>query len=249
MAWIIAAHAALPPLTWLVRRAPATTSGNLLRGCYPVILLLGLYSALDILNGFGAVPVHDGIIQQLEAGLFGQQPARDWWRQHPSAFWSSLLHATYLSYYLIVPAPLIYLAAARRWDEMTGYLNRVISVFLLCYLCYVLWPVAGPYYAFARPSGDFVANLPARMVYAGLAQGSSFGAAFPSSHVAATIAAAIGGWWVDRRLGGVLIAVALLLAVAVVYCQMHYVIDSVTGLGLGLSVSLLMHRREITARQ
>ena len=53
-------------------------------------------------------------------------------------------------------------------------------------------------------SGMFVANLPARWVYAALSGGSAFGAAFPSSHVAATVAATIGAWRGSRRLGMIL---------------------------------------------
>jgi membrane-associated phospholipid phosphatase len=247
MGWIVAAHLALPLVAWLASRASATTSGNVVRGAYPVVLLLALYSSLDVLNGFGAASVHDRAIQSIDAALFASQPARDWWRAHPDPFWSAALHATYLSYYLIVPIPLLVLGVERRWEDMTDYLNGVISVFLVCYLCYIAWPVAGPYYEFARPTGEFVANLPARLVYSGLSRGSSYGAAFPSSHVAATMAAALGGWQVNRRLGTGLIAVALVLAVAVVYCQMHYVADSVAGLLVGIAVPFAMRRSGLRA--
>jgi membrane-associated phospholipid phosphatase len=248
MPWILVAHAAVPLLAWLVTRAPRHGTGAVLRGVYPVFILLGLYASLDVLNGFGSVAVHDAPLLRVEQALFGMQPARDWWRAAPSAFWSTLLHAVYFSYYIIVPLPLVVLAVGRRWDEMGRYLDTVIAVFLCCYLCYVAWPVAGPYYEFARPTGAFVANLPARMVYGALSSGSSYGAAFPSSHVAATLAAAIGGWRVSRRLGQVLMVPAVLLAVAVVYCQMHYVVDSAAGLLLGAAVPLAVDRWRLTAR-
>ncbi|MGD9523990.1 MAG: phosphatase PAP2 family protein [Gemmatimonadales bacterium] len=247
--WIVAAHAALPLLAWLATRAPREGTGAILRGAYPVVILLGLYASLDVLNGFGSVPVHDAPLLRLEQALFGMQPARDWWRAAPSRFWSTLLHAVYFSYYVIVPLPLLVLAAGRRWDEMGRYLDGVIAVFLACYLCYVAWPVAGPYYEFARPTGTFVANLPARLVYGTLSGGSSYGAAFPSSHVAATLAAALGGWRVSRRLGIVLLVPALLLAVAVVYCQMHYVVDSAAGLVVGTAVPLAVDRWRVRARR
>ena len=68
------------------------------------------------------------------------------------------------------------------------------------------------------------------MVYSALRGGSAFGAAFPSSHVAATVAATIGAWRGSRRLGVILAVPTALLAVGVVYCQMHYAIDSAAGL-------------------
>ena len=100
--------------------------------------------------------------------------------------------------------------------------------------------MAGPYYEFARPTGAFVDNEAARLVYATLARGSAFGAAFPSSHVAATVAATVGAWLGSRRLGMGMAVPTALLVVGVVYCQMHYVVDSAAGVLLGVSVPLVM---------
>lgn len=233
---IIAAHLGLPLLAMLAARAPATGFGRFLRLYYPVILLTGLYSALDVVNRFGATHVWDVPIQQLEAMLFGGQPARDWWRAAPSAFWSTILHAVYFSYYLIVPLPIIVFVATRRHVALERYVDGLIATFLLCYAFYLLFPVAGPYYEFARPEGVFVNNGPARLVYSLLERGSAYGAAFPSSHVAATVAATIGAWRGSRRLGLLLAVPTVLLAIGVVYCQMHYVIDSVAGVALGVLV-------------
>ena len=97
---------------------------------------------------------------------------------------------------------------------------------------------------FPRPSGSFVDNPMARLVYAMLAGGSSYGAAFPSSHVAASVAATIAGWSASRRLGVVLLVLTALLTVAVVYCQMHYAVDALAGLGVGLGVGGWAVKRE-----
>jgi membrane-associated phospholipid phosphatase len=71
-------------------------------------------------------------------------------------------------------------------------------------------------------------------VYDALSQGSSFGAAFPSSHVAGTVAALLASWQSSRRLGLLLLVPTGLLLVAVVYCQMHYAVDALAGLGIGV---------------
>nr|MBA2291076.1 phosphatase PAP2 family protein [Gemmatimonadales bacterium] len=227
---VVVAHLALPLLAWLSTHTTETSTGRFLRAYYPVLLLIGLYSALDVLNRFGAVHVWDAPIMRLEAMLFGGQPAREWWRNAPSVFWSTLLHAVYFSYYLIVPLPILVFAARQRGEAIERYLDGLIATFLLCYVTYLLFPVAGPYYEFVRPTGEFVANGPARLVYATLDRGSAYGAAFPSSHVAATVAATVGAWRGSRRLGMILAVPTALLAVGVVYCQMHYAIDSVAGL-------------------
>ncbi|MES2306238.1 MAG: phosphatase PAP2 family protein [Gemmatimonadota bacterium] len=243
MGLLFAAHLGVALLAWLAAHAPESSTGRFLRTSYPLILLTALYSSIDALNGFGAATTHDGALQRLESSWFGGQPSRDWWRQAPSVFWSTVLHAVYFSYYLIVPIPALFFLFTRRLAVLEQYLNGVMATYLCCYLCYILFPVAGPYYEFARPAGSFVANGPARLVYATLARGSAFGAAFPSSHVAATVAATVGAWFGSRRLAMVIAVPTAMLAVGVVYCQMHYVIDSVAGVAVGISVPLLVMRR------
>jgi membrane-associated phospholipid phosphatase len=226
---VMLAHLALPALAWLVSTARPSPTLRVIRAVYPVLLLTGLYSAIDVLNGFGAAPTWDRFPQALDQWLFHMQPSRDWWRAHPSAFWSTLLHADYLSYYLVVSVPVIVFLIRGMTDALDRYLDLLLATYLTCYLFYLFTPVAGPYYEFARPTGAFIANLPARWVYAALSGGSAFGAAFPSSHVAATVAATIGAWRGIPRLGMVLLVPTALLTVAVVYCQMHYATDSLAG--------------------
>ncbi|HRP08992.1 MAG TPA: phosphatase PAP2 family protein [Gemmatimonadales bacterium] len=239
---VIAAHAALPLLAWLSTRASEGAIGRLLRAAYPLILLAALYSSIDIINGFGAVTTLDGPLLRLEGGLFGMQPSRDWWRNSPSTFWSTVFHAAYFSYYLLVPLPVVVMLLTGRNRMIEGYLAAVIGTFLVCYLCYALAPVSGPYYQFPRPTGEFVANAPARLVYAVLARGSAFGAAFPSSHVAATVAATLAALLLIPRLGMLMVVPTALLTVGVVYCQMHYVVDSVAGVAIGLAVPFALRR-------
>jgi membrane-associated phospholipid phosphatase len=102
--------------------------------------------------------------------------------------------------------------------------------------------VAGPYYVFPRPAAWFVANPAARLVYDTLAEGSSYGAAFPSSHVAASVAAALAAIIGSRRLGAALLVPTILLTIGVVYCQMHYAVDAIAGLVLGTMVTMAVSR-------
>jgi membrane-associated phospholipid phosphatase len=236
---ILAAHLALPGLAWLVVHAPRSRTMRIVRGVYPIVVLSALYSAIDVLNGFGAAATWDRLVQSWDFAIFGMQPSRDWWRAHPSVFWSTVFHAAYLSYYLVIATPVIVFLAVRRDRQLDQYLNGLVAAYLACYVFYLLMPVAGPYYEFARPTGAFVANLPARLVYRTLQRGSAFGAAFPSSHVAATVAATIGAWRGSRKLGLMLAVPTTLIVVGVVYSQMHYAVDSAAGLILGATIATL----------
>lgn len=248
MGAVIGAHAALPLLAWLSTRVSEGSIGRFLRAAYPLLLLTALYSSIDIFNQFGARPTLDAPLLWLEQRIFGMQPSRDWWQASPSMFWSAALHAAYFAYYLLVPLPVVVMLLTGRNRMIEGYLAAVIGTFLACYLCYMLAPVSGPYYQFPHPAGEFVANAPARLVYAVLARGSAFGAAFPSSHVAATVAATFATLMLIPRLGMLMVIPTLLLTVGVVYCQMHYVIDALAGVAIGIALPTALRGRLLATR-
>jgi membrane-associated phospholipid phosphatase len=233
-------HALIVALVWLVRRPGLGKVGEVAGDIYPAFILVGIYGALDVLHGPMTLPVHDELVIGWELAIFGGMPSEQWWREYPYPWLSTLLHGAYWGYYLLAPTPVLYFAFrgeranARRAILLEG------GTFLFCYLIFVFFPVAGPYNYFPRPTGPVVDNVMAQLVYATLADGNSFGAAFPSSHVAATTAAVIGAWLGSRRLGTILVVPAILLAFATVYCHMHYAIDAVLGLVTGIVVPLLL---------
>jgi len=242
--WLLLAHALVVVLVYLVTRPGLGPVGKTIREIYPLLLLPALYSELDILNSV-AVPVHDLLVQHWELLLFGGQLSREWWQAAPSRFWSTVLHAAYLSYYLIISAPALYFAWRGDLQAVRRFVLVVIATFVICYLIFIFFPVAGPYYEFRRPPAWFTDNLPARLTYEALASGSSYGAAFPSSHVAAALAATLAAWRASRPLGLVLVVPTLLLTVGVVYCQMHYAVDALAGLAVGLLVTWLVGRTNV----
>lgn len=234
--WLLAAHALFAVLLYLFTRPNLGPVGRGLREIYPLLLLVGLYAELDVLNGPGTRPMYDAVVQRWELVVFGTQTATAWWQSAPSRFWSAVLHAAYFSYYFVILAPALYFAVRRDLEAVSHFVLVVMTVFVLCYLVFLFFPVAGPYYVFPRPPAWFTDNLPARVVYSTLAAGSSYGAAFPSSHVAATVAAALAAYRGSRALGLALAVPTILLTVGVVYCQMHYGVDAIAGVLVGLGV-------------
>lgn len=245
--WLLVAHALFGVLLYLVTRPGLGPVGRTVREIYPLLLLVGLYSELDVLNGPGAIQLYDATVQQWEVAIFGTQLSMEWWRSLPSRFWSAVMHASYLSYYLIVVAPAFYFVWRRDLPALRHFVLVVMTTFVACYLVFIFFPVAGPYYVFPRPDAWFTDNVFARMVYNTLATGSSYGAAFPSSHVAATIAAALSYARGSKGLAWALALPTLLLTVAVVYCQMHYGVDAVAGLLVGALVAAGVRRVDRTS--
>ncbi len=234
--WLLLAHALFVLLLFLLTRPGLGTFGRAIREVYPLLLVLGLYGELDVLSGSGAVVVHDPLVQRWELAVFGMQVSAEWWQRMPSRFWSTVLHAAYFSYYVIVIVPAFYFALRRDLASLRHFILVLMTTFVLCYLVFIFFPVAGPYYEFPRPAAWFTDNFFARLVYETLSTGSSYGAAFPSSHVAATVATAISSAQGSRRLGLALLIPTVLLTVGVVYCQMHYGVDALTGLVIGIAV-------------
>lgn len=234
--WLVVANGFAAVLIALFTRPGLGRLGRILREIYPLLLLVGLYGQLDVLNR-GVVRVHDELVQHWELLLFGVQVSREWWQAAPSVFWSTVLHGAYFSYYFIISIPAFYFLWRGELASVRRFVLAVMSTFVLCYLAFIFFPVAGPYYVFARPAAWFVANPAARLVYDTLAEGSSYGAAFPSSHVAASVAAALAATMGSRRLGAVLLIPTVLLTVGVVYCQMHYAVDALAGLVVGAVVT------------
>jgi membrane-associated phospholipid phosphatase len=241
--WLLVAHGLFVVLLFLLTRPGLGRVGRTIREIYPLLLLVGLYAELDVLNGVGTGAVHDALVQRWELALFGTQVSVAWWQSMPSRFWSTVLHAAYFSYYFIVLVPALYFVWQGKTEAVRHFVLSVMIVFVFCYLVFLFFPVAGPYYQFPPPPEWFTDNLPARLVYATLATGSSYGAAFPSSHVAATVAAAIASYRGSRRLGLLLVLPTVLLTVGVVYCQMHYAVDAAAGLAVGFAVAWALGQR------
>ncbi|MDH5198586.1 MAG: phosphatase PAP2 family protein, partial [Gemmatimonadota bacterium] len=174
--------------------------------------------------------------------LFGGQPSYDLIRRYPSVFLSGLLHLAYFSYYptIILPPPI--LAARGDWDGARRVIGASMTAYMVCFVVFTLFPVAGPNWVFDHPTGPVREVWSARLVYTLLEGGSSVGTAFPSSHVAATFATVVASWRVWRPLGWITVGPFVLLTIAVVYCQMHYATDAVVGLVFGAAAGYLSYR-------
>ena len=209
--------------------------GRFLAEFYPLVLTLGLYAHVGLVNEARGVS-HDALVQGWERALFGGQPSVAWIRAFPSPAWSTLMHAAYLSYYgVLVAAPVgLWLAGRRSAARVTLLLT--MTTFYLCYTIFLAFPVAGPRYLFASASNAATAVPIAAFTQRLLEGGSAWGTAFPSSHVAAALVAASCAWRGLPRLGLTLLPPALLLSLATVYAQLHYAVDALAGLALAALV-------------
>ncbi len=234
--WLLLAHALILLLVISAPRArEAGRVGQVLGNWYPMLLLGGLYAEVGVLNvdvGYH----HDLAIQHLELWVFGSEVSYRWIREMPSVRLSWLLHSCYLAYYAILFAPPVGLWASGRRDAARHTIFAVMVTFYLCYFAFLFFPVAGPRYAFDLAHNAAAHVPPARLAQWLLDRGDSWGAAFPSSHVAGAVVATLCAVWYWRPLGLVLAPFTLGLLFAVVYGQFHYAVDALAGLVVAVVV-------------
>ncbi len=240
--WLVAAHVELAVLVCL---APTARRGGpvarFLAEWYPLLLLPGLYGEIGILT-INAGFQNDLAIQRLEEWVFGSELSYRWIREMPNPWLSWYLHSCYLSYYAILFASPLGLWVTNRRDAARHTILAVMLTFYFCYVVFLFYPVAGPRYAFALANNPATQVPPARWAQWLLNRGDSWGAAFPSSHVAASIVAAGMALRYWRPLGLALLPFTAGLVVGVVYGQFHYGVDALTGLALG-AVALALTSR------
>ena len=241
--FLLLAHALIVTCVLLAPRARrAGTVGRFVGDLYPLLLLAALYGEIGIFTLHRGV-VHDAAIQSLEQQVFGAQVSVTWIRAQPSAALSWVLHACYLAYYGILAASPLGLWASGRRDAARAAIFAIMVTFYLHYAVFLFYPVAGPRYFFPLADNAATATWPARFIQQLLNRADSWGAAFPSSHVAATVVATGMAWLGWRALGLALLPLAVGLTLGVVYGQFHYGVDAAAGLLGGLAVLLAFARR------
>jgi PAP2 superfamily len=249
--YLALAHALLVGVVLMAPTArQAGPVGRFVGDWYPMLLLAGLYAEIGVLT-LDAGLQHDLAIQRLETLVFGSQVSYRWIREMPLPWLSSILHSCYLAYYAILYAAPFGLWVSGRREAARHTILGVVITFYLCYLVFLFYPVAGPRYAFALPHNAATQVGPARLAQWLLDRGDSWGAAFPSSHVAASVVAtgfALRYW---RPLGFALLVPTTGLVLAVVYGQFHYGVDALSGLLVaGIMLAVMQRGRvvEVPAR-
>ena len=221
-------------LDWLQGRWPRVA--RVLGDWYALILIPALYSELAVLNRsvFNG-RFFDHIILGWEQSLFNGQPSRELAAAWPLLPISEVLHFSYISYYLIIYGPAIYVYSRGQREAHQQMAFTLMLTFFAHYLFFIYFPVQGPRYVFPAPAGGgiftgFFYQLAHRILEAG----SSQGAAFPSSHVGVSFAQAALMFRLAPRLAPGVLLLSAGLALGAVYGGFHYATDALCGLVFGL---------------
>jgi membrane-associated phospholipid phosphatase len=209
---------------------------------YPLVLYGLLYYQTGLINRVVVPQFLDVFFMNLDVRIFGEFPAFFLRGKHGNAFLDEFFHFFYFSYYLIIPLTGI-LLFRKDVKLFESFVFQLTSLFYLCFVIFILLPVEGP--IALRNEYYHQGGLFQTMVDFIYARGENPGAAFPSSHVAATFLIA---WWGSKHFERMKIPywlTCLFLSIATVYCMFHYAVDVIGGLLLGVLAVLTFNWLDI----
>ena len=235
------AHVVGVAFVFAISRLPFPSHGFLafLRLAYPVAFTPLLYGELATLDQLMFPGYFDANVQLWEAAIFGSQlsiVASEW---YDALWYSEAIHLGYFSYYALVPGGLIAVFLLKGDAALGRAAFTVALAFYICYLCFAVFPVAGPRYEFPRITGTPSEGVVFQLVHTILESGSSKGTAFPSSHVAATVSAWLAVGRESRRTFLVMAPFVIALTWGTVYGRFHYGIDAAIGLMVAVAAWML----------
>ena len=207
-----------------------------------LILIPLFYTEIALLNQSFGAGYHDSLVLSWEGFLFGS-PATELAGKYPYPLLSESLHLAYFSYYPIVYIPPLILFFSRRREAFQTTVVTLLATASVCFVFFVYFPVQGPRY-FGPP--ESIPGGPIRaLTLSILENGSSRGAAFPSSHMAMTVCQAMVQLRYQPPIGILVTLISVGVGVGAVYGGFHYAIDMLAGAVVGLVVGgiILTYRK------
>lgn len=216
--------------------SPLSPLLQFLRDWYALGTILLFYWGVKPLTQMVFQGLFDDRIIRWENRLFNGQPSTFLSARFPSVALSEYLHLCYLTYYFIpvfLPVMLYFRGMREAFFET---LFAELFTFNLCLIWYIFMPVAGPRYFEEKIKEPLSNGLLCRLTHAILSSASTKGAAFPSSHSALAILVLLCAARYDLLSFVILFPFCTGLVVGTVYGRLHYALDAVAGVLLGVAM-------------
>lgn len=220
---------------FFVKKKPLWKYTSWIRDVMPFMFCIAIYTNLHDTIGFvNPNDVHDQLIA-IDQWIFGAQPCI-WAQQfyHPAL--TDYFSISYMNYFLIAVAVVVFLLVKKRYSDMRTVLVGTILCFYMGYFLYILFPAAPPRLILVDQfigdiTGGWFTITQKKIISI---NPSSSRAAFPSLHCAVTLISLIYSFRFSKRLFWILLIPGVSLVLATVYLRHHYVIDILAGFALAV---------------
>jgi len=225
----------------------ATRFWHFWRHWYPHLFFLFCFEELGYLVHLIKPNWLDAKLMAFDHRMFGVHPAL-WLEQFATPLRNDFFQLTYLTYfiYLLVLGGILYYR--KEWHAYWSVMTYSVVGYAIGYVIATVFPIQSPWFAMAGMwhgelrGGPFTATINFIEHY-----GRVHGAAFPSQHVAGSVAALWGAWRFRRWLFWVMLPLVAAMCFSTVWGRYHYAADVFGGMvtgTLGYAIgSCIMRRR------
>jgi membrane-associated phospholipid phosphatase len=203
------------------------------RHWYPHLFFLFCFEELGKLVHLVSPAWQDGKLIAADYWLTGVHPAL-WLEQFATPARNDFMQFTYLTYftYLLVVGGVLYYR--KDWRGYWSVMTYSAVGYAIGYVIAILFPIESPWFSMA---GAWHGPLQGGLITATINFIEHFGrvrgAAFPSEHVAGSVAALWGVWRHRRWLFWVMAPLALCMCVSTIWGRYHYLVDVFAGMVTG----------------
>jgi membrane-associated phospholipid phosphatase len=203
------------------------------RHWYPHLFFLFCFEELAKLVHLVNPGWQDAKLIAFDYWLTGVHPA-PWLEQFATPLRNDFFQFAYLTYfaYLLIVGGVLYYR--RDWEAYWATMTYSAAGYVIGYCIAMLFPIESPWFSMAGmwhgdlQGGPFTATITFIEHF-----GRVRGAAFPSEHVAGSVAALWGAWRHRRWLFWTLLPLAICMCVSTVWGRYHYVADVLGGVVTG----------------
>jgi membrane-associated phospholipid phosphatase len=236
-----------PGMTGEERTAPSAGLGASRNGCptfgqrfwhfwrhwYPHLFFLFCFEELGVLVHLVSPRWQDAKLIAFDHWLTGVHPAI-WLEQFATPARNEFMQFAYLTYfvYLVVLGGILYYR--EDWRGYWSVMTYSAAGYAIGYVIAIFFPIESPWFAMAGSwHGELHGGPCTALINFIEHYGRVRGAAFPSEHVAGSVAALWGAWRHRRWLFWVMLPLVLCMCASTVWGRYHYVADIFGGVVTG----------------
>lgn len=210
----------------------------------PVLSFLSYWYPLG-LSGFFFEEIHslvhlihrgwfDAGLIRFDFAMFGAHPTV-WFEQYVSYGLTETMNCFYFLYWPLIPA-LALLLWWRNHKQFSEFVFALSLSYIFCYLVFIFYPIEGPHHTLRQLQtvSDMPGGVFTHLVAFVEKHGRIHGGAFPSAHVTGSIVATVAAYRYARKLGHIVLLLALGVCVSAVYGRYHYAVDIWGGIAVAL---------------